>query len=267
MASKKKNRVTSSSNRPAVRIGSRVRCTDDGVGGRIVWANAVAVKIQWDDGEQVTWKRDSLASRPIEMLGDDGDPSAAPATPAGAEPQSEAQPTATTEQVEEAPATMPAATAPTAATPEPTATAPVVTEPTAWSKEPGTTEAVAPTTKPAALGLGVANAEPTASPTATASDGAAPTLAKPKRQRKAAAEPKNKKLSALDAAAQVLAEEGRPMTCPELITAMAAKGYWTSPGGQTPAATLYSAILRALTTKGAAARFVKTARGKFAHKG
>jgi hypothetical protein len=44
---------------------------------------------------------------------------------------------------------------------------------------------------------------------------------------------------------------------------MAAQGYWTSPGGQTPAATLYSAILRELTTKGHQARFVKAARGLF----
>jgi hypothetical protein len=79
MASKKKNRATNSSNLPAVRIGSRMRCTDDGVEGRIVWANAVAVKIQWDDGEQVTWKRDSLATRPIELLDNEGDQSAAPA--------------------------------------------------------------------------------------------------------------------------------------------------------------------------------------------
>ena len=45
---------------------------------------------------------------------------------------------------------------------------------------------------------------------------------------------------------------------------MAAKGYWSSPGGQTPAATLYSGILRELSTKGEQARFVKTDRGKFA---
>jgi hypothetical protein len=31
---------------------------------------------------------------------------------------------------------------------------------------------------------------------------------------------------------------------------MAAKGYWTSPAGRTPTATLYSAILRELKTKG-----------------
>ena len=71
------------------------------------------------------------------------------------------------------------------------------------------------------------------------------------------------KLSALDAAAKVLAETGRPMTCQELIGAMAAKGYWSSPAGKTPAATLYSAMLREATTKGDQARFVKTERGKF----
>jgi hypothetical protein len=72
-----------------------------------------------------------------------------------------------------------------------------------------------------------------------------------------------KKLSALDAAAQVLSEAGQPMNCQELIAAMAAKGYWTSPGGKTPQATLYSALLRDIKTKGAQARFQKTERGKF----
>jgi hypothetical protein len=43
---------------------------------------------------------------------------------------------------------------------------------------------------------------------------------------------------------------------------MTAKGYWTSPGGKTPHATLYSAILRELA-KGEASRFVKTDRGRF----
>jgi hypothetical protein len=56
------------------------------------------------------------------------------------------------------------------------------------------------------------------------------------------------------------------MNCQELIDAMAARGYWISPGGRTPAATLYSAILRELTAKGADARFVKTKRGKLARK-
>jgi hypothetical protein len=72
------------------------------------------------------------------------------------------------------------------------------------------------------------------------------------------------KLSALDAAAKVLGESGQPLSCPELITAMAAKGYWNSPKGRTPAATLYSALLRERQTKGEQGRFVKVGRGKFA---
>jgi hypothetical protein len=74
-------------------------------------------------------------------------------------------------------------------------------------------------------------------------------------------------LSALDAAAQVLHETGQAMSCPELIAGMAAKDYWKSPKGRTPAATLYSALLRELQTKGEQARFVKAGRGKFALRG
>jgi hypothetical protein len=71
------------------------------------------------------------------------------------------------------------------------------------------------------------------------------------------------KLSALDAAAKVLGETGQAMSCPELIAAMAAKGYWSSPKGRTPAGTLYSGILRELQTRGDKARFSKYERGKF----
>jgi hypothetical protein len=63
----------------------------------------------------------------------------------------------------------------------------------------------------------------------------------------------------------VLEEAGQPMNCQELIKAMAAKGFWTSPAGRTPAATLYSAILRELKTKGSQARFQKTSRGHFVY--
>jgi hypothetical protein len=52
--------------------------------------------------------------------------------------------------------------------------------------------------------------------------------------------------------------------CPgEMIEAMAKKGYWSSPNGQTPSATLYSAILREINVKGKESRFAKTERGKF----
>ena len=54
------------------------------------------------------------------------------------------------------------------------------------------------------------------------------------------------------------------MNTKELIEAMAAKGLWISPGGKTPHATLYSAILRKINVKGRNARFKKTERGRFA---
>jgi short subunit dehydrogenase-like uncharacterized protein len=75
---------------------------------------------------------------------------------------------------------------------------------------------------------------------------------------------KSKRISAIDAAAQVLKTTGKPMRAQELITAMAEQKLWTSPGGKTPHATLYAAILREINTKGTAARFTKFERGQFA---
>ena|SRR5205809_3378905 len=83
---------------------------------------------------------------------------------------------------------------------------------------------------------------------------------------KKAKELKEKKLSAIDAAAQVLASAKEPLNAKEMIEAMGAKSLWTSPGGKTPHATLYSAIIREIALKGKEARFVKTERGKFAAK-
>jgi hypothetical protein len=74
-------------------------------------------------------------------------------------------------------------------------------------------------------------------------------------------------MSCLNAAAKVLAEKGEPMNCKEMIEAMAAKGYWTTPGGQTPHATLYSSIAREIRDKGKESRFKKADRGKFASTG
>lgn len=79
-------------------------------------------------------------------------------------------------------------------------------------------------------------------------------------------EPKPKRVSAIDAAAQVLAASSEPMNCMALVEAMATQGLWTSPGGATPHATLYSAIIREIATKGAESRFVKKDRGMFAAK-
>ncbi|MCC6228483.1 MAG: winged helix-turn-helix domain-containing protein [Phycisphaerales bacterium] len=80
---------------------------------------------------------------------------------------------------------------------------------------------------------------------------------------KPAKEPKAKRVSALDAAVQVLAASEVPMRAKEMIAAMEAKKLWTSPGGKTPEATLYAAIIREIAAKGTAARFKKHERGVF----
>jgi hypothetical protein len=64
-------------------------------------------------------------------------------------------------------------------------------------------------------------------------------------------------------AAQVLAASEVPMRAKEMIAAMGAKGLWTSPGGKSPEATLYAAIIREIAAKGRAARFKKHERGVF----
>ncbi len=71
-------------------------------------------------------------------------------------------------------------------------------------------------------------------------------------------------MSALDAAAKVLAETKTAMTAKEMIEAMAAKNYWRSPGGATPWSTLYAALERERKAKGKDARFKKTGPGQFA---
>lgn len=73
-----------------------------------------------------------------------------------------------------------------------------------------------------------------------------------------------KRLSALEAAAKLLAGTGKPMRTGDLIVEMKAKGLWESPGGKTPAATLSAAIGREIAVKGAKSRFRKADRGLFA---
>jgi hypothetical protein len=89
----------------------------------------------------------------------------------------------------------------------------------------------------------------------------------PKSEPKPGAKPepkKARKMGALDAAAIVLADAGKPMRSKELIAEMAKRGLWTSPGGKTPEATLYAAILREIGAKGTAARFARAGKGEFA---
>ena len=73
-----------------------------------------------------------------------------------------------------------------------------------------------------------------------------------------------KRISALDAAAQVLAVSKEPMRAKDLIVAMAEQGLWSSPNGKTPEATLYAAMIREIAAKGSEARFRKVERGLFA---
>ena len=234
-----KKTTTAAAGLPALKIGGRVRRTDNLAEGRIVWANGVSVKIAWDEGEQVTWRRDSLAGRPIEILADDEDQAAPAAAPEPTEPPAPETPPAAPETAQEPPGGAASHSAPT-----------TVETPRAAAEATPAPEPPIPT------------ADATDSPPAPAGE-PTPTAGKPKRRRQDAAEPQVKKLSALDAAARVLAETGAPMGCKELIGAMAGKGYWMSPGGKTPAGTLYSAIVREIAMKGDLARFTKVGPGRF----
>ena len=72
----------------------------------------------------------------------------------------------------------------------------------------------------------------------------------------------NGKLSGLDAAAQILAKAKEPMGCKDMVEQAIGKELW-SPGGKTPHATLYAAIIREISKKGSGARFKKVDRGRF----
>lgn len=71
------------------------------------------------------------------------------------------------------------------------------------------------------------------------------------------------KLSQIAAAERVLTDANEPMTCKSMVEAMSAKGYWSSPGGKSPEATLYASLLRQIRDKGTEATFVKVGRGLF----
>ncbi len=88
---------------------------------------------------------------------------------------------------------------------------------------------------------------------------------KPAKAKRAKGEKKPKRVSGLDAAARVLEESGQPMSAKEMVEAAESKGYWKSPGGKTPHATVYSAIIREIGKKGDDARFRKAERGRFIH--
>ena len=89
--------------------------------------------------------------------------------------------------------------------------------------------------------------------------------AKRKKAKSAGRAASQKRMSGLDAAARVLKETGKPMKVKAMVETMLGKGYWKT-GGKTPAATIYSAIIREIDVKKANSRFKKTGRGLFTAK-
>ena len=93
---------------------------------------------------------------------------------------------------------------------------------------------------------------------------ATPDKAKRPRAKKAKTEKKPKRLSGLDTVARVLEETGEPMNVKQIVELAEQKHYWKSPGGKTPWATIYSAMIRECAARGQDSRFRKAERGKFA---
>ena len=71
-----------------------------------------------------------------------------------------------------------------------------------------------------------------------------------------------KRPSGLDAAAKVLAEAGKPMSCKAIVEKILAQKLWQTKG-KTPVATISAAIIREIANKGEKSRFRKAAPGKF----
>ncbi|MCB9854645.1 MAG: winged helix-turn-helix domain-containing protein [Phycisphaerales bacterium] len=88
----------------------------------------------------------------------------------------------------------------------------------------------------------------------------APAAAKQSKSRPAN-EYRPKRVSGLDMAAEVLAKSEKPLNAKAIAERVIAAGWKTD--GKTPHATLYSAIIREITTKKNASRFRKADRGQF----
>lgn len=76
------------------------------------------------------------------------------------------------------------------------------------------------------------------------------------------------RMSAVDAAAEVLGrlpskEAANGLGVKDLIERMEKAGLWESPGGKTPSATLYSALIREIKQRKTNSRFKRIAPGKF----
>lgn len=73
-----------------------------------------------------------------------------------------------------------------------------------------------------------------------------------------------KRISLIDAAAQILVETGATMKVTEIYAAVETSGLWTPGAGKTPKATLAAGIIREIAQKGDGARFKKVDRGAYA---
>jgi hypothetical protein len=71
-----------------------------------------------------------------------------------------------------------------------------------------------------------------------------------------------KPITGLDAAATVLRDAGEPLDVKTVLARMLERGLWKT-SGKTPAATIYSAIIREISGKGSNSRFQKSDRGRF----
>ena len=132
------------------------------------------------------------------------------------------------------------------------------------------TAAAAPTDAPppgvtqdAAISATLAAAEPEPAKAKGAKEPKGPKPPKAEKPAKAPKPEKPKRVSALDAAAKVIADSKEPMRAIDMVALMEAQGLWKSPGGKTPEATLYAAIIREIAAKGKDARFAKHDRGLF----
>ncbi len=157
----------------------------------------------------------------------------------------------------EVPADEPATTAPVEA--EPVGEAPIVDD--APVEADGEPIAEATNIEPALDAIVAATPVDAPGESAPIAETAKPAKVKPARKPKA---DRPRKMSALDAAAKVLAHAGRDLNTVEMIALMQAQALWESPNGRTPSATLSSAIIREITTKGSDSRFKKVAPGRYA---
>ncbi len=93
--------------------------------------------------------------------------------------------------------------------------------------------------------------------------GKAPKIPRATSGKKAMVPKVDRPMSGLDAAANVLADAGKPMRIGEVMEVIQKKGLWASKG-KTPAATIFAAMIREISAKGADSRFIKKERGLFA---